>query len=85
MRFYSTRGQLEEFFKSSVIWKDIETELDIWLDEVHRQLENNDGEFSSRILDRLGGSAEAIRNFKDLQKVIMTNYDIDQTGGNNDV
>jgi hypothetical protein len=88
MSFHSTRGQLGEFFKSSVIWKDIQDELDVWLDEVHMQLENNDGEFSTRVLDRLGGSAEAIRNFMDFQKVIMTNYDIDMEkplkGGNND-
>lgn len=84
MSFHSTRGQLEEFFKSSVIWKDVKDELEVWLNEVHKQLENLDGEFSSRGLDRLGGSAEAIRNFMDFQKVIMTNYDIDQIGGDND-
>lgn len=83
MSFRSTRGQLDEFFKSSVIWKDIKEELDVWLDEVHMQLENNDGEFSSRILDRLGGNAEAIRNFLDFRKAMLTNYDIDQMGGDN--
>ncbi len=84
MSYHSTRGQLDEFFKSSVIWKDIKEELEVWLSEVHMQLENNDGEFSSRILDRLGGNAEAVRNFMDFRKVMLTNYDIDQMGGNND-
>lgn len=77
MSYHSTRGQLNEFFKSSVIWKDIKDELDIWLEEIHGQLENTDGEFSSRILDRLGGSAEAIRNFRDFGEVMLTNYDIE--------
>lgn len=80
MSFHSSKGQLEDFFISSAVWKDIKEELDIWLDEVHGQLENNDGEMSSRVLDRLGGNAEAIRNFMDFEKVLMTNYDIDQGG-----
>lgn len=84
MSYHSTRGQIDEFFKSSVIWKDIQEELDVWLLEVHIQLENNDGEFSSRILDRLGGNAEAIKNFGDFRKVMLTNYDIDQMEGDND-
>lgn len=84
MSLSANKTQLEEFFKSSVIWKDIQIELDVWLDEVHHQLENNDGEFSSRILDRLGGSAEAIRNFMDFRQVMLTNYNIDNPGGNND-
>ena len=73
----ATKGQLEEFFKSSVIWKDVQNELNIWLDEIHKQLENYDGEFSSRVLDRLGGSAETIRNVQDIGEVLLANYDIE--------
>lgn len=74
----ATKGQLEEFFKSSLIWEDIQMELEIWLDEIHRQLENNDGEFSSRVLDRLGGSAETIRNVQDIGEVLLANYDMEK-------
>ena len=88
MSFHATRNQLKEFFKFSPIWKDMQNELNIWLNEVHKQLENNDGEFSSRVLDRLGGSAEAIRNLMDIEEVLITNYEIDiekpLKGGDND-
>lgn len=73
-----TRGQLTEFFKSSIIWKDIEEELDIWLDEIHVQLENPNGDLSPRTLDRLGGNAETIRNVLSIGEVLLINYDIDQ-------
>ena len=77
MSLHATKGQLEEFFKSSAIWKDMQNELNIWLNEIHRQLENNDGEFSARVLDRLGGSAETIRNVQDIGEVLLANYDIE--------
>lgn len=70
----TNRHDLENFFRSSKIWSDIENELETWLEEIHRQLENNGGELSGRILDRLGGNAEAIRNVIDIETSIMANY-----------
>ncbi len=37
------------------------------------QLENLDGELSCRDLDRLGGSAEAIRNLSNFPDVLISN------------
>jgi hypothetical protein len=66
----SSLGQLSDFFKGN-IWKDIEEELDIWLDEVRDQLENTDLNFSHRTLDQLGGCAKALRNVKMIGEVLI--------------
>jgi len=71
----STAKAIEDFVRHSSVWKDIRTELSIWLGEVHEMLENLDGSLPSRMLDRLGGCAEAIRNFEDLPHTILTNID----------
>ena len=70
---HSTLTQVREFVKYSPIWKDIQNELKIWLSEIHMQLENLDGELSCRDLDRLGGSAEAIRNLSNFPDVLISN------------
>jgi arabinogalactan endo-1,4-beta-galactosidase len=70
----SSIGQLKDF-KESTIWLDISDELDIWLHQIHQELENGlvDGElaYSARLLDRLGGSAEAVRNFHNMIDVLI--------------
>jgi hypothetical protein len=66
----STIGQLRDF-KSSVIWTDIVEELEVWLGMIQEQLENADMELSHRHLDRLGGCAEAVRNFSDILTVLV--------------
>ena len=71
----TSKVQFEEFFSDSTIWKDLKQELFTWLGDIHIQLENNSGELSSRVLDRLGGNAEALRNIMDIEQAIMTNYD----------
>lgn len=69
----STVQQVEDFIKFSPIWKDVQMELKIWLSELHMLLENLDGELSHRELDRLGGSAEAVRNLSNFPHVLMLN------------
>ena len=61
----STIGQLMDF-KEGFIWADITDELEVWLKQIHQQLENHGMASDHRMLDRLGGSAEAIRNFEDI-------------------
>jgi len=62
-------GQLKEFSRSG-IWLDILDELGIWLNQIHEQLENHGMECDHRMLDRLGGCAEAVRNFSDIVNVL---------------
>jgi len=47
-------------FKGSNIWKQMQEEFGVWLDDIHKQLENPECE--EKVLRRLGGNAEAVRN-----------------------
>ena len=58
-----TRGQIEEF-KRSRIRDDLRETLDFWIEGVRDQLENPTMEDSHRMLDRYGGTAEALRRVK---------------------
>lgn len=67
-------GTLEsarDFFEHSPIWRDIEREFNIWLNEIHAQLENDRLEFDHRQLDRLGGNAETLRNVLNFPEVYL--------------
>ena len=66
----SSIGQLRDF-KASGIWTDIVEELGVWLGQIHEQLENHGLTESHRQLDRLGGCAEAVRNFSDILEVLI--------------
>jgi len=70
-RLLSSKNQLQDFVKYSPIWKDMETEMKAWLKDIRDQLENNDGSMSYRILDRLGGNAESIRNLLNLPYILI--------------
>lgn len=65
--------EVEDFVKYSAVWEDIQVELNKWLEEIHNRLENLDGVLTSRDLDRLGGSAEAVRNMLSFPDILMTN------------
>lgn len=69
----ATLKQIEEFVKYSPIWKDMMQEMKIWLSEIHMMLENLDGGLTHRELDRLGGSAEALRNLSNFPDVLIAN------------
>ena len=69
----STLSQVEDFVKFSPIWKDMQMEMKIWLSELHMQLENLNGGLSHRDLDRLGGSAEAVRNLSNFPSILIAN------------
>jgi len=66
----STIGQIRDF-RDSAIWQDITQELNVWLDQIHEQLENHHLTADHRELDRLGGCAEAVRNFFDIPMVLI--------------
>ncbi|MCK4330888.1 hypothetical protein KAX02_13745 [candidate division WOR-3 bacterium] len=69
----STLSQVEDFVRFSSIWKDMQAEMRLWLDDIHLMLENLDGELSTRTLDRLGGNAEAVRNLLNFPDILLTN------------
>jgi len=67
----TTKDQLSEFIKYSPIWKDLKYELNAWLTDIRNQLENSDGNISPRIMDRLGGNAETVRNVLSLPEILL--------------
>ena len=73
----TNRADLREFIHNSIIWADIKSELEIWLTDIRDQLENSNGSLSVRILDRLGGNAESVRNLLALPEVMLETLDIE--------
>jgi len=67
----SSIGQLIDFKENSIVWKDIKNELHVWLEDIRDLLENPDGDMSVRVLDRLGGNAETLRNILALPEVLI--------------
>jgi len=67
----TSKTQLTEFIEYSPVWNDIKYELNAWLKDIRDQLENPDGSVSPRIMDRLGGNAETIRNVLALPKILL--------------
>lgn len=75
--FKSNRLDLRDFINNSLVWVDIKSELEIWLKDIRDQLENTSGNLSPRVLDRLGGNAESVRNLLALPQVMLETLDND--------
>ena len=74
----TNRADLREFIRNSIVWADIKQELEIWLEDIRDQLENTNGSLSVRILDRLGGNAESVRNLLALPDVMLETLELDE-------
>jgi len=72
MSYRSTAGMFDDFMKST-IWDDILQEMNDWLEDIHRGLEDPNGETDDKALHRLGGNAETIRNIMKMPEVIRDN------------
>ena len=59
-------------------WQDLLYELEGWLEDVHLRLEDGDGMAAEKALNRLGGNAEAIRNFVDMPRQMLANLKADR-------
>lgn len=68
----STIEQMKGFMES-LIWQDIKDELDAWLKDIHEGLEDPDGKLPDKALHRLGGNAEAVRNFRNMPREMLNN------------
>jgi len=70
----STVYDFEQFVRGS-IWKDMQEELGIWLEEIQKSLENPEAE--EAVLRRLQGNAETIRKVLMLPEVVMHNLKLE--------
>ena len=68
---------LRDFINNSIIWADIQGELIIWLNDIRDQLENSSGDLSPRVMDRLGGNAESVRNLLALPQIMLETLEAD--------
>ena len=66
-----------EDFVESFIWKDLEYELNKWLEDIRNILENVEAVPDILALRKLQGNAEAIRNMLKLPFAVMENIKID--------
>ena len=75
MEYKSSVSMVEEFVEGC-IWKDIECELHIWLNDVRDHLEDPEGILKLEELKKLQGNAEALRNVLDIPETIIRNIQI---------
>jgi len=53
-----------ENFERGKFWQYILAEYDLWLEDIRNELEDGGGTKTDKVLHRLGGNAEALRNCK---------------------
>lgn len=70
-RIVSNKVHLKDFIENSTVWRDMKSEMNVWLKDIRDQLENPEGHMSVRVLDRLGGNAESVRNLLVLPEVLL--------------
>ena len=77
---------VQEFddFMESGVWKDMITELTLWLGRIRNELEDPNSDASDKTLHRLGGSAEAVRMALTLPDSIRENIKASIEAKNNE-
>ena len=70
---YRSSAQAFNEFMDSTIWEDMLQEMNAWLGDIHKGLEDVDGKASDKDLHRLGGNAETIRNVMQMPETIRDN------------
>ena len=77
---YRSSAQAFDEFMDSTIWDDMLQELNTWLKDVGKILEDASGDASDKALHRLGGNAETIRNVMKMPEVIRDSIIEDRKG-----
>ena len=79
----SSVGQLKDFV-DGVIWRDIQDELKLWLEDIRDQLEDPGHELFPEDIKRLQGNAEAVRRVLELPRNLILNLedDLEAKNGN---
>ena len=72
MEYVSSVKDFDDFVESGV-WKDIQLELNTWLEMIRISLEDPNGNLTDKALHRLGGNAETIRKVLIMPEVVRKN------------
>lgn len=83
MEYLSSPNDIRNFMKGT-IWQDFQRELERWLNDVHKNLEDLDTKTPDKLLHRLGGNAETIRHVLRMPEVIIMNIEDDSNSNDND-
>jgi len=70
--YRSSARDFDEFMKSAV-WEDMLKEMNDWLGDIHKGLEDPGGLTDDKLLHRLGGNAETIHNIMQMPETIRDN------------
>jgi len=70
---YRSSARAFDEFMESTIWDDMVQEMNNWLGDIHKMLEDPGGGADDKTLHRLGGNAETIRNIMKMPEVIRDN------------
>lgn len=60
---------------SSPFWRNMERQLQVWLEDIRDNLEDPDNIYLERTLRRLGGNAEALRYVLKLPSITLANLE----------
>lgn len=75
----SSKKELEEFFKESVIWADICEELDLWIADNHRMLEDPKGIMRLEDFKHHAAICTALRSVKQVGDYMLTDKSLQET------
>ena len=72
MEYVSSVKEFDGFVESGV-WRDIQLELNTWLEMIRISLEDPNSNLTDKALHRLGGNAETIRKVLIMPEVVRKN------------
>ena len=72
MSYLSSAKEVGDFIDSS-IWRDMSSELNVWIKSLHEHLEDVEGVYGIEGIKKLQGNIEALRNVKDMPQNILDN------------
>ena len=74
-QFKSTRGQLTDFFKESLIWQDVCVEIDSWIMQNHELLEDEKGSMTLAEFKYHSALCRALREVKNISSYMLQDFD----------
>ena len=75
----TSKKELEDFFKESVIWADICEELDQWISDNHMMLEDFDGTMKLEDFKHHAAICSALRRVKLVGDYMLTDKSLQET------
>lgn len=75
--YKSTIVELEDFI-NSMVWKDLQYELNIWIEDIRRELESPDRTPDIYLIRQLQGNLETVRKVLQMPQEVINNIKEDR-------